>query len=28
MWLRVLENPVFILCVMWEASMLFGQVPA
>jgi len=24
MWLRVLENPVFILCVMREASVLFG----
>jgi hypothetical protein len=28
MWLRVLENPVFILCVMWEASVLFRQLPA
>jgi hypothetical protein len=26
--LRVLENSVFILCVIWEASVLTEQLPA
>jgi len=27
-WLRLHRNPDFILCVMWEASVPVGQLPA